>query len=69
VGHIVDRLTVARTYWISTTRPDGRPHAIPVWGVWVDGTLYHGGGDDTRRARKLDANRTSPYTWRAVTRW
>jgi Pyridoxamine 5'-phosphate oxidase len=55
-SHVVDCLTVARNYWISTTRPDGRPHAIPVWGVWVDGTLYHGGGDDTRRARNLDVN-------------
>jgi hypothetical protein len=28
----VERLTEARNYWIATTRPDGRPHAMPVWG-------------------------------------
>jgi hypothetical protein len=28
------RLVAARTYWIATTRPDGRPHCRPVWGVW-----------------------------------
>jgi hypothetical protein len=27
----------ARNYWISTTRPDGRPQAVPVWGVWREG--------------------------------
>lgn len=30
------RLTRARNYWIATTRPDGRPHSRPVWGVWLD---------------------------------
>jgi len=29
------RLVAARTYWIATTRPDGRPHCRPVWGVWL----------------------------------
>ena len=33
------RLADARHYWIATTRPDGRPHCRPVWGVWVDGTI------------------------------
>ena len=23
-----------RSIWVSTTRPDGRPHAVPVWYVW-----------------------------------
>jgi Pyridoxamine 5'-phosphate oxidase len=32
-------LGAARNYWISTTRPDGRPHAKPVWGLWMDGLL------------------------------
>ena len=54
--HVVDRLVAARNYWVATTRPDGRPHAVPVWAVWVDGVLYQGGGGDTRRARNLDAN-------------
>jgi len=30
------RLVEARTYWICTTRPDGRPHARPMWGLWLD---------------------------------
>jgi hypothetical protein len=55
-SHVVERMTTARNYWVGTTRPDGRPHAVPVWGVWVDGTFYHGGGPDTRKARNLDHN-------------
>lgn len=30
----VERLVDAHIYWIATTRPDGRPHARPVWAVW-----------------------------------
>ncbi len=38
------RLTRARNYWIATTLPDGRPHSRPVWGVWLDDTLYFSTG-------------------------
>jgi hypothetical protein len=55
-SHVVERIAAARNYWISTTRPDGRPHATPVWGVWVDETFYFGGGPDTRRSRNLAQN-------------
>nr|WP_241430727.1 pyridoxamine 5'-phosphate oxidase family protein [Haloferax elongans] len=41
---------------VSTTRPDGRPHARPVWGVWVDGAFHCGGGEQTRWVRNLDTN-------------
>jgi hypothetical protein len=38
------RLETARTYWIATTRPDGRPHCRPVWGVWLaDGFWFSTG--------------------------
>lgn len=39
-----ERLTRARNYWIVTTRPDGRPHSRPVWGVWLDGSFYFSTG-------------------------
>lgn len=51
---VSERLESARNYWIGTTRPDGRPHAVPVWGAWVDGALYFEGGG--RKARNLAAN-------------
>jgi PPOX class probable F420-dependent enzyme len=36
----VERLTAARNYWICTTRTDGRPHAMPVWAVWLDDAVW-----------------------------
>jgi Pyridoxamine 5'-phosphate oxidase len=39
-----ERLSHARTYWIATTRPTGQPHSRPVWGVWLDNTLYFSAG-------------------------
>jgi nitroimidazol reductase NimA-like FMN-containing flavoprotein (pyridoxamine 5'-phosphate oxidase superfamily) len=55
-SHVTGRLAAARNYWVCTTRSDGRPHAVPVWGVFVAGRVYHGGGEDTRHCRNLDAN-------------
>ena len=49
-------LEQATLYWVSTTRPDGRPHAIPIWGAWVDGAFWFEGGAETRWARNLAAN-------------
>jgi Pyridoxamine 5'-phosphate oxidase len=54
--HAEQRLAVARNYWICTVRPDGRPHAIPVWGFWLDGCLYFGTARSSRKARNLANN-------------
>ena len=54
--HVAERLGEARNIWLVTVRPDGRPHAMPVWGVWVDDLFYFGGGPDTRKARNLRSN-------------
>ena len=51
-----EQMTQSRNYWIGTTRPDGRPHAAPVWGVWVEGAFYFGSSPNARKARNLDAN-------------
>ena len=37
-----ERLERSRNYWIATTRPDGRPHVMPVWGAFVDGNVVFG---------------------------
>jgi hypothetical protein len=52
----VERLEKALNYWFSTTRPDGRPHAMPAWAVWLDGALYFDGSPETRRGRNLAEN-------------
>jgi general stress protein 26 len=51
-----ERLAASRNYWVSSTRPDGRPHAMPVWGIWLDGTLYFGSGERSQKVRNLSAN-------------
>ncbi|HEY6597683.1 MAG TPA: pyridoxamine 5'-phosphate oxidase family protein, partial [Pseudomonadales bacterium] len=48
-------LVKASNYWIISVRPDGRPHASPVWGVWLDGTLYFDGSEQTRRMQNIAA--------------
>jgi hypothetical protein len=49
-------LEQARLYWVSTTRPDGRPHAVPIWGAWLEDSFYFEGSPQTRRGRNLAAN-------------
>ena len=50
------RLAQSRNYWICTSRPDGRPHSIPVWGFWLDGALYFGTARSSRKGRNLAHN-------------
>lgn len=52
------RLVEGVNYWMATTRPDGRPHVVPRWGVWVDGRFWYDGSPDTRHARNAAVN---PY--------
>ncbi|HWQ83530.1 MAG TPA: pyridoxamine 5'-phosphate oxidase family protein, partial [Anaerolineales bacterium] len=51
-----EQLGASRNYWIGSTRPDGRPHAAPVWGVWMDGAVYFSSARDSRKARNLAKN-------------
>ncbi|MFQ5576262.1 MAG: pyridoxamine 5'-phosphate oxidase family protein [Anaerolineae bacterium] len=53
---VTERLRQARNYGLVTVRPNGRPHAVPVWGVVVDGALHFGMGRDTLKARNLARN-------------
>jgi nitroimidazol reductase NimA-like FMN-containing flavoprotein (pyridoxamine 5'-phosphate oxidase superfamily) len=50
------RLVAANTYWLATVRPDGRPHVVPRWGVWVDGRFFYDGAPTTLHAQNLEAN-------------
>jgi general stress protein 26 len=51
-----DRLTKSKQYWISTTRPDGTPHVMIVWGLWFEDAFWFSTGKNTRKARNLAAN-------------
>lgn len=50
------RLSAAHDYWVATVRPDGAPHAMPVWGVWLDGRIWFSSGLRSRKARNLAAD-------------
>lgn len=49
----VERLEAARNYWVASTRRDGAPHVVPVWGAWVDGAVWFGTDPDSVKARNL----------------
>jgi nitroimidazol reductase NimA-like FMN-containing flavoprotein (pyridoxamine 5'-phosphate oxidase superfamily) len=50
------RLADAELYWLTTTRPDGRPHVTPLIAVWLDGALHLCTGPHEQKARNLAAN-------------
>ena len=51
-----ERLSAAITWWVATVRPDGRPHAMPIWGAWADDRGYLLGQLTARWARNLATN-------------
>ncbi|MCX5047699.1 MULTISPECIES: pyridoxamine 5'-phosphate oxidase family protein [unclassified Streptomyces] len=62
------RLAEAELFWISTVRPDGRPHVTPLPAVWADGALHFCTGPEERKARNLAADpqvalTTGSNTW------
>jgi hypothetical protein len=53
---IDEQMTQARNYWICSVAPGGKPHASPVWGVWVEGNLFFSCDRHSRKGRNLLAN-------------
>jgi hypothetical protein len=39
-SRVSERLEASRNYWVHTTRPDGRAHVKPVWGLWFEECFY-----------------------------
>ncbi|MFE5804813.1 pyridoxamine 5'-phosphate oxidase family protein [Streptomyces sp. NPDC056491] len=52
----VSRLAAAELYWLTTVRPDARPHVTPLIGVWADGALHFCTGPEERKAKNLRRN-------------
>ncbi|MER7518020.1 pyridoxamine 5'-phosphate oxidase family protein [Streptomyces sp. NPDC126499] len=61
-GEAVRRLAAAEVYWLTTVRPDGRPHVTPLIAVWWEGALHFCTGPDERKARNLAVNRRVALT-------
>ena len=53
---IEEWLTTSRNYWVTTASPAGRPHAMPVWGLWLDGAVIFSTGRASRKGRNIAAN-------------
>lgn len=53
-----ERLAANRNFWVVTVSGGGRPHALPVWGVWDDHDLRFAFScaPGSRKARNLAAN-------------
>lgn len=52
----VAQLAESEIFWLSTVRPEGRPHVTPLLAVWLDGALHFTTGGEERKARNLAAN-------------
>jgi nitroimidazol reductase NimA-like FMN-containing flavoprotein (pyridoxamine 5'-phosphate oxidase superfamily) len=49
-------LEKAEIFWLSTVRPEGRPHVTPLLAVWLDGALFFCTGSGERKAKNLARN-------------
>lgn len=52
-----DRMKKSHNYWITTVKPDGSPHTMVVWGLWLDRRFLFSTGRHSRKARNLAENR------------
>ncbi len=50
-------IEVAPVFWLSTVRPDGRPHVTPLLAVFLDDAMYFCTGAKERKAKNLEGNR------------
>jgi hypothetical protein len=50
------RLKRSHNYWITTVKPDGSPHTMVVWGLWISGRFLFSTGSKSRKARNLAKN-------------
>ena len=46
----------AEVFWLSTVRPDGRPHVTPLLSVWHEDAMYFCTGPKERKAKNLKQN-------------
>ena len=57
-GYVEERLAKSKHYWMCSVRPNGHPHVVPRWVVYLDGKIYYDGSPETRHAKNILQN---PY--------
>ena len=64
------RLSRGGWFWLTTVRPDGAPHVMPVFSVWSGSALFVASKDTARKSRNLAAEpRCVSPTTRATCTW
>jgi len=53
---VTQQMEQSRVYWLNTLYADGRPHAVPVWGIWHKNRVHFDGSPKTGWARNLLRN-------------
>jgi nitroimidazol reductase NimA-like FMN-containing flavoprotein (pyridoxamine 5'-phosphate oxidase superfamily) len=58
---VAKKMKACRTFWLATVREtgngeQGRPHVMPVWGVWLDDAFYFSTGKKSRKGQNLASN-------------
>jgi len=54
---VARKMNRCRTFWLATIHAGhGRPHVMPVWGVWLDDAFFFSTGRTSRKGQNLAAN-------------
>ena len=58
---VTRKMNNCRTFWLATIYAglqtgNGRPHVMPVWGVWLDDAFFFSTGRKSRKGQNLSAN-------------
>jgi hypothetical protein len=62
-----ERLRGRHIWWLATTRPDGRPHLMPIWAVWLgDGVAFSTGRGSRKQKNLARDNRVSLVPERGI---
>jgi PPOX class probable F420-dependent enzyme len=54
--HVEERLRSDEMVWLTTVRPDGRPHSVPVWFLWDGATVLIWSKPNTQKIHNLRQN-------------
>jgi PPOX class probable F420-dependent enzyme len=55
-AHVAERLRTELIMWLSSTRPDGRPHLVPVWFLWDGQSIMIFSKPNNQKIRNLQQN-------------
>lgn len=55
-AHVIERLDSDVIMWLSSVRPDGRAHLVPVWFLWEDGTILIFSQPNNQKIRNIAKN-------------